>query len=95
MPAWNDPTSLIHRLEAVLVGLGAEMPIRDEAITLVLQLETTLNHLEVENVEAPGCCCSCRQDVPVKGHLPTCSIARDLQAIRNWKRHFIQGDNWN
>jgi len=95
MPGWNDPVSLIRRLEAVLVRLGAEMPIRDGAISLVLRLETTLQHLEVENLEPQGSCSSCLQDVPTHGHLPTCAIARDLQAIKDWKRLFIPGENWN
>ena len=95
MPGRNDPISLVHRLEAVLVRLGADMPIWDEAISLVLRLETTLKHLEVENFEPPGSCCSCLQDVPTKGHLPNCSIAQDLLVIRDWKRTFIPGQNWN
>ena len=95
MPAWNDPSSLIHRLEAVLLRLVADMPIWNESVTLVLRLETTLNRLEVENLEHPGSCCSCHQDVPTKGHHPTCAIAQDLQAIRDWKRLFIPGGNWN
>ena len=95
MPSWNAPASLFHRLEAVLVQLAADMPIGEEAISLVLQLETTLKHLEVENFEPPGSCCSCHQDVPARGHLPTCAIARDLHAIGEWRRLFLPGENWN
>jgi hypothetical protein len=95
MPGWNDPVSLIRRLEAVLLRLGADMPIRDKAISLVLRLEITLKQLEVENLDPPGSCCSCLQNVPTRGHLPNCAIARDLQAIREWKRSFIPGDYWN
>jgi hypothetical protein len=95
MPALKDPAALIHQLEAILVRLGAATPIWNEAIALVLQLETTLKHLEFENFDPPGSCCSCLQDVPTKGHLPTCDIAQDLEAIRAWKRSFIPGENWN
>jgi len=95
MPGWNDPTSLIHRLEAILARMGADTPIWNEAISLVLRLETTLKHLEAESFEPPGSCCSCLQDVPTKGHLPACAIGRDLQVIREWKRLFIPGENWN
>jgi len=96
MPGWNDPTSLILRLEAVLVRVEAEMPILRNTVSLVLRLEATLQRLETENFEPPGSCCACLQDVVTTGHLPSCPIALDLQAIREWKQSVAPEDvRWN
>lgn len=91
MPGWDDPASLIQRLGVVLGRLEADMPIWNETLSLVLRLESTLQHLETANFEPPGSCCDCLQDVPTSGHLPSCAIAQDLKAISDWKNGFNPG----
>jgi hypothetical protein len=84
------------RLKAVLVRLEAGMPKWQETIALLVRLEATLRHMETENFDPPGTCCGCLQDVATTGHLARCPVARDLQAILDWKRSFGPDDvNWN
>jgi len=62
------------------------MPDEDETNALMGRLETALRLLETEGFYPfDGCCCACCQDVPTRGHLPTCYLGQGLKDIAEWK----------
>ena len=56
-----------------------------ETEMLVDRLEAVLIWLTISNREPLGACCSCLQDVPNHGHLPSCYISQALKAIEEWR----------
>lgn len=61
------------------------MHTQEEMEELVEQLEVVLRRLACGNVEPPGACCACLQDVDTQGHLPSCDIHLALIAIEEWR----------
>lgn len=68
----------IHPLEPA-------MRTQEETEALVEHLEIVLRRLACGNLEPPGSCCACLQDVDTRGHLPSCDIHMALIAIEEWR----------
>ena len=62
------------------------MPGKGETTALMDRLETAFRRLESEGLYPfDGSCCACCQDVPTRGHLPTCYLGQALKDIEEWK----------
>ena len=61
------------------------MRTQEETEELVEQLEVVLRRLAYGNIEPPGSCCACLQDVEAQGHLPSCDINMALIAVEAWR----------
>jgi hypothetical protein len=58
----------------------------DETTALMNRLETAFRRLETEGFYPfDGACCACLQDVPKRGHHPTCYLGQALKEIEEWK----------
>jgi len=66
------------------------MHTKEKTEALVTQLEGVLWQLETENGELPWSCCVCFQDVPSKGHLPGCYLAKALKDIDAWRQEVAE-----
>lgn len=69
MPSREETSTLLDRLETILGRLETDMPVWNEGVALLVQLESTLHRLDREEVRSRGALVSRLEAIAAQGRL--------------------------